>query len=151
LSIAPWFTLFVGTFIGTFGVQILANDPTPVNPFAVILEQVMLHGWICKVVGVLAFTASLAAIMSTVEADSLIIAISQLVTSDVVYPLKPAATPVQITWIGRSVSLFLTINCGCGHRTLMGRGNLLMHCTDTVWYFVPSMSSVHRGTVCSFS
>jgi hypothetical protein len=52
---------------------------TPVNPFAVILEQVMLLGGFAKVVGVLAFTASLAAIMST--ADSLIIAISQLVTA----------------------------------------------------------------------
>jgi len=107
LSIGPWFTLFVGTFVGTVGVQMLADEPTPANPFAAILEQVMLLGGFAEVVGVLAFTASLAAIMST--ADSLIIAISQLVTSDIVYPLKPDATPVQITWIGRSVSLCSTI------------------------------------------
>lgn len=107
LSVAVWFTLFVGTFLGTVGVQMLADEPPPTNPFAAILEQVMLLGGFAEAVGVIAFTASLAAIMST--ADSLIIAVSQLITSDVVYPLKPDATPVQITWIGRFVSLCSTI------------------------------------------
>lgn len=107
LSVAAWFTLFVGTFIGTVGVQVLAEEPPPANPFAAILEEVMMLGGFAEAVGVIAFTASLAAIMST--ADSLIIAISQQITSDVVYPLKPNATPVQITWIGRSVSLLSTI------------------------------------------
>jgi hypothetical protein len=70
-------------------------------------------------------------------------------TSDVVYPLKPAATPVQIAWIGRSVSLFSTI-VAVIIALLWEEG--INTGTDTVWYFVPSMSSVHRGTVvCSFS
>ena len=43
--------------------------------------------------GLLLFTATLAAIMST--ADSLLIAISQLLTVEVARPLWPAATPRQ--------------------------------------------------------
>ena len=113
LSIGPRFTLFVGTFVGTVGVQMLEGQRVA-NPFAAILEEVMLLGGFSECVGVVAFTASLAAIMST--ADSLIIAISQLITSDVVYPFKPAATPVQITWIGRSVSLFSTIIAASNER-----------------------------------
>jgi Na+/proline symporter len=97
---------------------------TPVNPFPAILEQVMLLGGFAKVVGVLAFTASLAAITST--ADSLIIAISQLVTARRMLSIHSNQQQLVFklrTWIGRSVSLFLTINCGCDHRTRMGRGN----------------------------
>jgi len=48
--------------------------------------------------------ASLAAIMST--ADSLIIAISQLVTVEIIYPLRSKASPNAVAWYGRSVSLF---------------------------------------------
>lgn len=123
---------------------------TPVNPFAVILEQVMLLGGFAKVVGVLAFTASLAAIMST--ADSLIIAISQLVTARRMLSIHSNQQQLVFklrTWIGRSVSLFSTIVAAI--IALIWDEGINIG-TDTVWYFVPSMSSVHRGTVvCSFS
>ena len=41
--------------------------------------------------------------MST--ADSLIIAISQLITVEIVYPMRPNSTPTEISVIGRGVSL----------------------------------------------
>jgi Na+/proline symporter len=60
-----------------------------------------------EAVGVIAYTASLAAIMLT--ADSLIIAISQLITLEFIYPLIPAATPKEITWCGRVVSFVAVV------------------------------------------
>lgn len=109
LTVGPWFTLFVSVFLGTMGVQILgdAGVENPTSPFAAIFEEIMNLGGFPEFVGVLAFTAALAAIMST--ADSLIIAISQLITAEVIYPIYPQATPKTITWIGRGVSFFSTV------------------------------------------
>lgn len=108
MTIGPWFTSFVGIFMGTVGVAILANDDgTPAsvsNPFAAILEEMMNLGGFAMAAGTVAVTASLAAIMST--ADSLIIAISQLVTVEIVYPLRPNATPTEVAIVGKMVSLF---------------------------------------------
>lgn len=107
MAIGPWFTSLVGVFMGTIGVVILTNEDgtvqTPSNPFASILESVMDLGGLPKVAGIVCVTASLAAIMST--ADSLIIAISQLVTVELVYPLRPNTTPTEISFIGKGVSL----------------------------------------------
>ena len=55
----------------------------------------------------IALTASLAAIMST--ADSLIIAISQLVAVEVIWPWRPHATQNQMAWAGRYTSLVSVI------------------------------------------
>ena len=62
---------------------------------------------------VITFTASLAAIMST--ADSLLIAISHVLTAEIVYPLAPDASPARITMFGRvsssvSISVALAIS-----------------------------------------
>jgi Na+/proline symporter len=75
LSVGAFFTWLPGIFLGTVGVQMLADAgvENPSSPFASVLEQVMALGGFAEVVGVIAFTASLAAIMST--ADSIIIAI----------------------------------------------------------------------------
>jgi sodium/proline symporter len=75
LAVGSWFTWMPGIFLGTVGVQMLADAgvENPSSPFAAILEQVMNVGGFAEAVGVIAFTASLAAIMST--ADSIIIAI----------------------------------------------------------------------------
>ena len=62
------------------------------------------QGGFPKAVAIVAFTASLAAIMST--ADSVIIAISQLVTAEIVYPMKPGISPSQIARLGRVASAF---------------------------------------------
>ena len=64
-------------------------------------------GGFAKGEGIIALTASIAAIMST--ADSLIIAISQLVTVECVWPLKKDARHSTLAWIGRLVSLTSTI------------------------------------------
>ena len=72
------------------------------SPFASILEEVMNLGGFSKLTAVIAFTASLAAIMST--ADSILIAISQLVTVEVLYTLVKSKNPSIIAWMGRGVS-----------------------------------------------
>lgn len=94
--------MLTGVFIGTVGVMILDGADVP-SPFTSILETMMDDGGFSKAIGIIAVTASLAAIMST--SDSLIIAISQLVTVEIVYPLRPKTSPNEITWIGRAVSL----------------------------------------------
>lgn len=106
MNFGPWSTMLVSIFLGTVGVQFL-NGNGGTSPFASILNAMMDLGGFPEAVGVLAFTASLAAIMST--ADSLVIAISQLVTVEFVYPFRPTATPKDLTWIGRFVSLVTVI------------------------------------------
>ncbi len=36
--------------------------------------------------------------------DSILISISQIITSDIIYPMRPQATPKQVNWFGRAVS-----------------------------------------------
>ena len=89
----------------------LANEngeaANPANPFSAILEEIMALGGFAEAAGVVAITASLAAIMST--ADSLIIAISQLITTEVIYPLRPKATPTEMAMAGKMASLFSVV------------------------------------------
>jgi solute:Na+ symporter, SSS family len=102
MTIGAWLLMFTGVFIGTVGVSILADKQNVTNPLTAILEEVMGLGGFPLVIGLLTFTASLAAIMSTV--DSLLVAISQVVTEEIAYPLYPNASPNEMTWCGRAVS-----------------------------------------------
>ena len=104
--VGPWILMLVGIFIGTVGIQML-DGADVASPFTSILEEVMSLGGFSKFVGVIAFTASLAAIMST--ADSLIIAASQLLTVEVLYPISKAKSPSMMTWMGRGVSTFIVL------------------------------------------
>lgn len=121
MTFGPWCTTLVGVFIGTLGVQILDDngiDITPrgpawSSPFTAILEQVIALGGFATGIGIIALTASLAAIMST--ADSLIIAISQLVTVECVWPFVQDETSGKIVWIGRATSFV-----SCVLATIMG-------------------------------
>ena len=130
----PWICYLSGIFMGTIGVTILvAQDGTPLesnDPFSDILEALMGLGGFANVIAVIATTGSLAAIMST--ADSLIIAISQLVTVEILEPLltpssdesssssssslstttatseepkKETAHPRKMVWYGRIASI----------------------------------------------
>lgn len=105
MTIGPWLTSLVGIFMGTVGVVILADGngiaTNPANPFAAILQEIMNLGGFAKGTGVIALTASLA-IMST--ADSLIIAISQLITVEILYPMRPNATSSEVAIIGETMS-----------------------------------------------
>lgn len=67
-------------------------------------------GGIAKWCAAIAITASLAAIMST--ADSLIIAISQLIVVEIIYPAIPNTPPSRMAWYGRMSSLF-AVTCSC--------------------------------------
>jgi len=106
MNAGPFLTTLVSVFLGTVGVHILGGVETA-SPFSDILEAIMEIGGFAEVTAVIAFTASLAAIMST--ADSLIIAISQLITAEIVYPLRPHASPIQVTWYARFASLVTVI------------------------------------------
>lgn len=111
MALGPWFTSFVGVFLGTVGVAILADEDgnltSPANPFGAIIEEMMKLGGFARVTGTIAVTSSLAAIMST--ADSLVIAISQLVTVDMIYPLRPNASTRDMTLVGKGVSLVAVV------------------------------------------
>lgn len=94
--------------MGTMGVAILVNPAdgspqTPDDPFTSILESLMDVGGFAEAVACIGITASLAAIMST--ADSLIIAISQLLTVEIFYPMMPSSTPKKMAWYGRLSSV----------------------------------------------
>ena len=106
MAVGPWFTTFVGVFMGTIGVAMLGEGAAPANPFSAILEEVMNLGGFAHAAGVIAFTASLAAIMST--ADSLIIAVSQLVTMEIIRPavgFQGINHEAQLTHYAKFVSL----------------------------------------------
>jgi solute:Na+ symporter, SSS family len=106
LSLGPWFAFLPGIFLGTIAVQWLADLglENVSNPFAATLEAVMDMGGFPYVVGIVASIATLAAIMST--ADSILISVSHLVTSEVILPLFPKASHTAIENIGRATSLF---------------------------------------------
>ncbi|KAL7554436.1 hypothetical protein ACHAWF_017879 [Thalassiosira exigua] len=108
MTVATSVPLFypVGCFIGTIGVQLL-NNKSVASPFSAIMEVLMDEGGFSKAVGIIAVTASLAAIMST--ADSLVIAISQLVTVEIVYPLRPNLTPKEIGRFGKFTSFVAVV------------------------------------------
>ena len=107
LTLGPWFTMLSGIFLGTVGVQILADQGMGIDslssPFALVLEAVMDLGGFSYIVGCVAFTATTASIMST--ADSVLIAVSQLITTEVVAPMYPDVTGKQLAWVGRAASL----------------------------------------------
>ena len=108
MTFGMWLLMFGGVFLGTVGVSVLADRQEPIlNPFAAIVEEIMELGTFPLVVGLVTITASLAAIMSTV--DSLLVAMSQLVTEEVAYPLYPHSTPKEMAWVGRAVSFVAVI------------------------------------------
>mmetsp|Transcript_4892 Transcript_4892/g.7623 ORF Transcript_4892/g.7623 Transcript_4892/m.7623 type:complete len:600 (-) Transcript_4892:1622-3421(-) len=106
ISLAPWFAVIPAIFLGTMSVQILVDNgiENVTSPFASMLELIMDLGGFAYVVGVIASTATLAAIMST--ADSVLIAISQLLTSEVFTHVLPKSSPKVICILGR-LSTFL--------------------------------------------
>ena len=89
-------------YIGTVGVQILGGAAIS-SPFTSIIQSIIDLGGFPAAVGYITLTASLAAIMSTT--DSIVIAISQLITSEIFYPIKPNVSPRAITWSARFASL----------------------------------------------
>ena len=91
-------------YIGTIGVQILNNEQTA-SPFTSIIGALLGLGGFPMVLGYIALTASLAAIMSTT--DSLINAISQLITMELFWPAFPNVSPRKIAWAGRITSRFV--------------------------------------------
>lgn len=107
MTCGMWLLMFGGVFIGTVGVSILEGRGHVANPLTAILKEVMDLGKFPFLVGLIAITASIAAIMSTV--DSLLVAISQLVTEEIAYPLRPNSTPAEMAWVGRAVSFMAVI------------------------------------------
>ena len=110
-----WLNMISGIFIGTVGVQMLADlgmvededdntstVTTTSSPFGKVLEAVIELGGFPHVVGIVASTAALAGIMST--ADSILISISHLLTSEVIERLCPNASGKRLTSLERLCS-----------------------------------------------
>ena len=102
MSSSTWITMPIGVYVGTIGVSLLGAGANPTSPFTATIEQMMDFSGFGYFAGSLVLTSSLAAIMSTT--DSLLIAISQLVSAEIFYPLKPEATPAQISLASKVVS-----------------------------------------------
>ena len=94
MALGPWLLTLVGVTAGVLGVIVLAGQPTPASPFTAIVEAVMDTGGFGYFSGLLLLTASIAAIMST--ADSLLIAVSQLVTSELFYRKSATRPPSRL-------------------------------------------------------
>lgn len=77
----------------------------PSSPFTTILTILVSLGGFAEVSAIVFYCSALAAIMSTV--DSVLISMSQIVTSDILYPMRPNSTPRQIAWMGRAVSVVI--------------------------------------------
>lgn len=108
MALGPWFCQLIGIVAGIVGVEALRDEyadvgEEPSSPFTSIVESLMDASGFGYFSGLLILTASLAAIMST--ADSLLIAISQLATTEIFYPLWPKATPSQVTHVAHGASL----------------------------------------------
>ena len=106
--------MFTGVFIGTVGVQMVfdymgdvTKEEVTRSPYTAIMSVIIAQGGFSKGAGIIALTSSLAAIMST--ADSLIIAISHLVTVECVWPYLKDQSNKKIAWIGRLTSLAATV------------------------------------------
>eukprot|EP00985_Skeletonema_marinoi_P019396 scaffold11114_cov158-Skeletonema_marinoi.AAC.4 len=82
-----------------------AECRNPASPFTTILGILMSIGGFPEAAAIIFYCSALAAIMSTV--DSVLISMSQIVTSDILYPLRPKSTPRQIAWMGRAVSVVI--------------------------------------------
>jgi Na+/proline symporter len=114
ISLGPWLNFISAIFIGTMGVAILINeDGSPMetkDAYSEILAVLMSMGGFAEITSAIAITASLAAIMST--ADSLIIAVSHLVTVEIIEPLLSRASSEHsnyMVWYGRTASLVAVI------------------------------------------
>lgn len=101
--VAPWALNLTGVFIGTMGVYILAGRDVEQNTFGAIINTFMDTGMAGYITGALLFVSGVAAIMST--ADSILIAIAQVVTTEIAYPLRPNASSTEINLVGKGVSL----------------------------------------------
>jgi len=57
------------------------------------------------IIGFLVFVSGMAAIMSA--ADSILIAIAQVITTEIAYTLRPSASPHEINLVGKGVSFIM--------------------------------------------
>lgn len=73
------------------------------SPFVAILNILMSIGGFPEVAAIIFYCSALAAVMSTT--DSVLISLSQIVTTDILYPMRPNSTPRQIALMGRAVSV----------------------------------------------
>lgn len=108
MSLGMWFLQLGAVYIGTMAVAILQDSETEIDsPFTQVLGKIIDLGGFPKVVGLFTVTASLAASMST--ADSFLVALSQLITEEIIYPTNPNATPQSMAWVGRAISFFAIV------------------------------------------
>lgn len=105
IAVGPFLAMISGIFLGTIGVQFLSERgiENPDSPFSEIIQATLDLGGFPYFVAVLTSTGTLAAVMSTT--DSIMISISQLITTEIVRPMAPSASPERSTRYGKAVSL----------------------------------------------
>lgn len=112
LSIAPWL-IISSVFIGVYAVAVLVNpDGSPMKTYDVyydVLRVLMDQGGFAQAASCIGVVASLAAILST--ANSLIVALSHLVTAEIIQPLSRAnsSNEGRLVWYGRAASIVLVL------------------------------------------
>lgn len=123
LYVDPSHSLYLANFshlkskqMGTMGVQMIGDacqsstNPEDcmdvASPFVTILNILMSLKGFPEVAAIMLYCAALAAVMSTT--DSVLISMSQIVTSDILYPMRPNSTPQQVAWMGRGVSVVIS-------------------------------------------
>jgi Na+/proline symporter len=122
LLAAPFFVQMPLCLVGLCGRVAYPDEENPKAIFSLVVRDVINSGVFGRVFGSISFAASLAAIMST--ADSCLIAVSHMITLDVLKPLlagprdpvsgQPASAEEQdkkLLMVGRGVTLVLAIVC----------------------------------------
>jgi SSS family solute:Na+ symporter/sodium/pantothenate symporter len=114
LLAAPFFVQGPVMLIGLCGKVAHPDTANPKAIFSLVVLDVINSGFMGRIFGSLSLAASLAAIMST--ADSCLIAVSHMVTLDVLKPIMGAekATPEtdkQLLMYGKIVTLALALAC----------------------------------------
>eukprot|EP00965_Chrysotila_dentata_P146662 4843553-Pleurochrysis_carterae.AAC.2 len=93
--------MLVGVFSGTLGVYLLQGQETS-NPFTGGVAELMGASGFGYVAGPLILVGSVAAIIST--ADSLLIATTHMVMSEVVSPAMKTASHARVSFVSKVVS-----------------------------------------------
>ena len=107
MSLCP-LVLSVASVMAGLAVKSLGLPDLEANSaFTVFAGKIMESGVLGLVLGALIVCASVAAIMSST--DSLLIALSQIVTLEALLPLYPKLRPERILWLGKGVSVGVAV------------------------------------------
>eukprot|EP01006_Ploeotia_vitrea_P021207 TRINITY_DN53562_c0_g1_i1.p1 TRINITY_DN53562_c0_g1~~TRINITY_DN53562_c0_g1_i1.p1 ORF type:complete len:672 (-),score=27.53 TRINITY_DN53562_c0_g1_i1:102-2117(-) len=110
LCISPFLTLFPAALVGLVMSTRLDADTSPNSVFGLFVAEIIKKGTFTYIIGSMMLSSSVAAIMST--ADSLLIALSHIITVDVINPMFSNKLPVKrLLWLGRAITASIAFGC----------------------------------------